>query len=109
MIMSGNYSGISGSNVVISSTICGSNIQIASAKAELSDSDKEMMKELETAYSQLAEREPMIAEAISDLRTAIENQNKETIGKKILSLTTGTAASVLGSVLTAKLNKYLPA
>lgn len=62
------------------------------------DADAALLQELADAQKQLADLAPKIADAIGELREAVEKKDQKTIGKKIAELASGTAAKIVSGV-----------
>ena len=60
-----------------------------------------VLRELADAQNKLSEYAPKIADAVAELREAIEKKDQKTVRQKIAELTSGTVAEIVKGVLGA--------
>lgn len=71
---------------------------ISSADLSPEQNQVNLLRELVDAQKKLAELEPIIADAIGELREAIEKKDQETIRQKTTELSSGMAAKIVQNV-----------
>lgn len=69
--------------------------------------DEAILRELQSIQQSLERTEPMIADALKDLQTAIEKHDHPKISDTIRKLTSGSVASVIAKVASEGLLRYL--
>ena len=69
--------------------------------------NSDLLRDLEGLANQLTNREPLIANAINELRKAIQEKDEETIQEKAKTLTVGTVAEILKEVASKTVLAYL--
>lgn len=90
---------------VSDSTIIGKKEDITYNAETAPNSD--VVRELQAIQRQLESTEPMVAEAVKELRMAIEKQEHSKISDTVRKLTSGFAASVITNIASEGLLHYL--
>ena len=69
--------------------------------------DAEILRDLRDAVERLSDREPLIADALDDLREAVEKKDQPSVKKWTGRLASGTTAEVLKGVASKGLLAFL--
>ena len=69
--------------------------------------DAEILRDIRDAVRALSDREPLIADALDDLREAVEKKDQPSVRKWIGRLASGTTAEVLKGVASKGLLAFL--
>ena len=72
-----------------------------------SSGDTEILRDIRDAVRTLSDREPLIADALDDLREAVEKKDQPSVRKWIGRLASGTTAEVLKGVASKGLLAFL--
>lgn len=75
--------------------------------AAQSAADDAIIQELQKVQNALEKTEPMVANAVSELKQALKEQDKPRASKLIAQLSTGFAANVLSGLASAPLLRFL--